>query len=450
MVNGPVLLLQTRSESVLPLMQLGNTLDFMSEVILAEDSEIAKRICRVIFEHAARISRESDISKLLNLNADLARDLIGADRCSVWLVDERTGELWTKVAHGVSELRIPAGTGLIGNCITSDSNIVVNDTGSDERFLRRVDQSSGYRTDSVLAVPLHADGRVIGAMQVLNKPGGFSNHDAELLNFMAAYSAAEIQSERLRHEAETARLLRRELDLARDVQRNLLPKELPPVKGIDYYGFSRAAKSVGGDYFDFLDLPEGSFSFTLGDVSGKGMPAAVLMASIQALLRSHLLRQARPLSKLVAEVGQTVFLCSSIDRYSTLFCGLLDADRRALTYVNAGHPPAMILRQAQTGEIDRASSTGMPIGMLPSIEYGEQTIQVSPGDLIVCISDGIAEVLNTSGTMWDEIEVEKVVLDNQEASTSEVVQAIVDRVDAYAAGTEQYDDMTIVAVRILS
>jgi sigma-B regulation protein RsbU (phosphoserine phosphatase) len=422
----------------------------MSEVVLADESATAKRICQVIFEHAARISRESDISKLLNLNADLARDLIGADRCSVWLIDEQTGELWTKVAHGVSELRIPAGTGLIGSCITSDRNIIVNHADSDERFLRRVDQSSGYRTESVLAVPLHADGRVIGAMQVLNKPGGFSNHDSELLNFMAAYSAAEIQSERLRHEAESARLLRRELDLAREVQQNLLPKELPPVTGVDYFGFSRAAKSVGGDYFDFLDLPEGSFSFTLGDVSGKGMPAAVLMASIQALLRSHLLREARPLSRLIAEVSQTVFLCSSIDRYSTLFCGLLDADRRTLTYVNAGHPSALILREARNGKIDQAAGTGMPIGMMPATEYGEQSIQVDPGDLIVCISDGIAEVFDTSGSMWEEIEVEKVIVDNQGASASEVVKAVVERADAYAAGTEQHDDMTVVALRILA
>ena len=160
----------------------------MSDSGVAGDSATAKRICQVIFQHAARISRESDISTLLSLNADLARDLIGADRCSVWLLDERTGELWTKVAHGVKELRIPAGTGIVGNCIAANSDIIVNNAESDERFLRRVDEASGYRTESVLAVPLHADGQVIGAMQVLNKPGGFSKNDAELLKLTATYS----------------------------------------------------------------------------------------------------------------------------------------------------------------------------------------------------------------------------------------------------------------------
>ena len=122
----------------------------------------------------------------------------------MWLLDERTGELWTKIAHGVNELRIGAGTGLIGTCIRENRAVIVNETGTDDRFLRRVDQASGYRTDSVLAAPLHADGRVIGAIQVLNKPGGFQQADSELLNLVAAYAAAEIESERLRQQAESA------------------------------------------------------------------------------------------------------------------------------------------------------------------------------------------------------------------------------------------------------
>lgn len=143
-------------------------------------------------------------------------------------------------------------------------------------------------------MPLRADGNVIGALQVLNEPGGFSQHDADLLSFMAHYSAAEIQTERLRQEAETARLLRREMDLAREVQRNLLPRDVRPVAGLDYAGYFQPARVVGGDYYDFLELPDGLFSVALGDVPGKGIAAAVLMASIQTLLRSHLLQWPSP------------------------------------------------------------------------------------------------------------------------------------------------------------
>lgn len=412
-----------------------------------EDSVVAGRICRVIFEHAARISRESDISKLLNLNADLARDLTGAERCSMWLCDDQTGEMWTKVAHGVGELRIPAGSGIIGSCITEQRNIIVNDVASDRRFLTRIDQASGYQTESVVAVPLRVDGQVIGALQVLNKPGGFSSRDAELLNLLAVYSASEIQSERLRQEAEAARLLRHELDLARDVQKNLLPCGGTPVRGLEYEGFFRPAKFVGGDYFDFLELPGGLFSITVGDVSGKGIPAAVLMASIHTLLRSHLLRQPFPLSILVSELSHAIYQCSSVDRYSTLFCGVLDAERGRFTYVNAGHPPAFILR-GTSRRIERAESTGMPVGLLPSTQYSQNTIDVQSGDLLLCISDGIAEVPNASGVMWEEAEIVGLLLRYQNATVPELINAMVERVDEYSAGTEQHDDMTIAALRI--
>ncbi len=341
----------------------------------------------------------------------------------------------------------PQAPGVVGACVRENRTLIVNDASSDARFLRRVDDESGYRTESLMAVPLRADGRVIGAMQVLNKPGGFSEHDAELLNFMALYSASEIQAERLRKEAEAVRLFRHELELAREVQQNLLPSKLDPVPGLEYEGFSRPAKSVGGDYYDFVASDNGQFTFTLGDVAGKGMPAAVLMASIQTLLRSHLLREPLRLSTLFGEINQTIFRCSSLDRYSTLFCGLIDTGPGTLTYVNAGHPAPMILR-CDAEVLDRLPGGGFPIGLFPSSQYQESAIAVRRGDLILCISDGISEVSNAEGQMWDERQIEEVVLEHRNADVREIVAAIVRRVEEYSVGTEQYDDMTISLVRV--
>src|SRR5258708_7523213 len=129
------------------------------------------RISRVIFEYAAKIGAAQDLDALLVLNAGMARGLVGADRCSIWLVDTKNGRLWTKVAQGVGELHIPIGQGLVGACIARNEAILVNDTSRDERFLRSVDIESGYVTTSVLALPLHGmDGKPMGAL--LNKPGG--------------------------------------------------------------------------------------------------------------------------------------------------------------------------------------------------------------------------------------------------------------------------------------
>ena len=197
---------------------------------------------------------------------------------------------------------------------------------------------------------------MIGALQLLNKPDGFSEEDAELLRFTALYSASAINAERMRREAESVRLMRHELDLAREVQRGLLPQDLQPVRGIEYAGVCRPARSVGGDYYDFLELPGALFSFILGDVSGKGIPAAVLMASIQTLLRSLLMHDPLPVSDVMDELNTAIHRCSSPQFYTTLFSAVLNADRTTLTYVNAGHIPPMVLRAGPEARIDRTTS----------------------------------------------------------------------------------------------
>ena len=418
------------------------------QAALTRDSR-AQEITKVIFEHAARISRETDISTLLVLNADLARDLVGADRCSLWLVDDLTKELMTRVAHGLGMIRIPAGSGIVGACIRESQTILVNDTSTDPRFHRRVDDNTGYQTNSVLCVPLCADGNTIGAIQLLNKKGGFTEVDAELLRFTALYSASAIQSERLRQAAEEARLLRHELDLAREVQRGLLPQHSTPVNGIEYAGYCRPATSVGGDYYDFLELGGDLFSFTLGDVSGKGIPAAVLMASIQTLLRSILMRDPLPVARVMGALNDTVYCCSTADRYTTLFCGVLNAQRSQLTYVNAGHLPPMILRAGINGNIDRPGKGWLPIGVIPSTTYPEATVDLAPGDLIVCFSDGISEATNKDGDMWEGGEIEAVLAQHRNEPVEAVIEALVKAVDDYSAGIDsQFDDMTVVAIRI--
>ena len=143
----------------------------------------------------------------------------------------------------------------------------------------------------MLCVPLRVEGRVIGALEVLNKPSGFTEGDAELLGLLAHFAATAVESKRLRQEAVKARMMDHELTLAMDVQQHLLPQEQECVQGLECVGFCRPARSVGGDYYDMLPLPGGGFAFTLDDVSGKGVPAAVMMASIQTLLHNLLQRE---------------------------------------------------------------------------------------------------------------------------------------------------------------
>ncbi len=407
------------------------------------------RISRVIFDYAAKIGAAQDLDDVLELNAGMARDLVGADRCSIWLVDLKSNRLWTKVAHGVRELHIPIGQGLVGACVARDEAIVVNDTSRDERFLKSVDKESGYVTKSVLTLPLHGmDGKPMGALQLLNKPGGFSQDDVDLLGLCSAYSASTLESQRMRKESEMAKLLLQELEIARDVQQHLLPQGRPEVPGLDIAGYCRSAKFVGGDYYDFLPMRDGGFLFTLGDVSGKGIAAAVLMASIQASLRSQVVRPPDSLAAMMGDFNKAVYSFSTSDKYSTLFCGMLDSANRKLTYVNAGQVRPMLVRCAD-GAVERLDAGGLPVGLLDVSDYEQGEVLLQSGDAVLCFSDGISEATNSKEVMWDETEVEQVVRACRGLTARQMIDRLVNATDEFAGDAEQADDMTVVVIRIV-
>ena len=405
------------------------------------------RISRVIFEYATQIggARETDAS--LRLNANMARDLVGADRCSIWLIDAKTNHLWTKVAHGIPEIRIPLGQGIVGASIAQNETVVVNDTSKDARFLTPVDRTSGYVTQSVIAIPLRgADGQVMGALQVLNKPGGFTQADVDLLGLAATYSASAIETQRLREQAETARLLQKEMEIARGVQERLFPQSSPPIDGLDYAAYCRPAKSVGGDYYDFIPMRGGGIFFTLGDVSGKGVAAAVLMASIQASIRSQTVEPFDSLAGLMSNFNGAVYSFSMEDRYSTLFCGHLDSTARRLIYVNAGQVRPLLYR-ASTGKIETLDSGGLPVGLLPAASYEEGSVTLQTGDALLGYSDGISEAANAKGEMWGDRNVRELLSRHASETAPALIQAVVTAADAFTGDAEQGDDMTVVALR---
>ncbi len=403
-------------------------------------------LIRSIFEHAARLSREQQIDELVRLNADFARDLAGADRCSLWLIDESTNQMWTKIAHGIQPISLPLGQGLVGACILEDKVYLVNDTANEPRLLRQVDLETGYNTQQVLCVPMRAEGKVIGAFQLLNKPSGFTDVDAGMLGLLAHLAASAIDVERLRQETERSRLTMHELFLAREVQARLLPESPSGLKGLQCVGYCRPAHSIGGDYYDLIILKDGQFAFTLGDVSGKGIPAAVMMASIQTLLRSLLQGCSKTLAEVLSDLNLTLYGSSTPERYSTLFCGIVSADRRTLTYVNAGHVQPFLLRAA--GGFEKLPGAGLPVGILPSATYDQYTVDVFPGDTLVVVSDGIVEVRNAAEDFWDEEEVDRTLKAHTETELSAIPKLLCDAADVFAANAEQYDDMTVVAIRI--
>jgi len=412
-----------------------------------EGDKDAARDFEVIFDYAGRIGQERDPDRLLELTAGLARDLVSADRCSIWLSDPVSGELSTRVAHGVGKIRVPFGQGVVGTCVRTGEAVLVNDTAVDPRFSAAIDKGSGYRTESLLTVPLRTSrGEVIGACQVLNKPGGFQPRDVDLLWLAASYSATAIETQRVQQEVERARKLQSELEIAREVQLHLFPKYPAQAAGLDFAVNCVPAQAVGGDYYNYWQGSGGAFHFVLGDVSGKGIAAALLMASIQATLNGLGTRRDLPLESMMGELSVLVLEGSMPERYSTLILGTYEPSKRRLCVVNAGHVPPVLVRG---GQVVRLEAGGYPVGLLPDSQYDSTQVTIEPGDLLVCVSDGISESMNSEDEEWGEDAIIAIAIDAaaRAETASTVTERLVQGAQAFAAGAPQHDDMTVMVLR---
>ena len=243
--------------------------------------------------------------------------------------------------------------------------------------------------------------------------------------------------------------LNRELEIAQEVQAHLFPQHLPPVAGLDYCGQCRPAREIGGDYYDFLELPEGKLGIAIGDVSGKGIGAALLMASLEASLRAQAAVR-HDLVDLIKQVNRLVSEASSDNRYATLFYAEYDPQTQQLSYVNAGHNPPIVLRHSSNASEVMRLRTGGPVVGLLQHSYQQEAFPLMAGDQMVLFTDGISESMNSHDEEWGESRLIECVKSCREMSAHGAMARIFAAADAFSAGASQHDDMTLVVLRVLA
>ncbi|HMK29980.1 MAG TPA: SpoIIE family protein phosphatase [Terriglobales bacterium] len=306
---------------------------------------------------------------------------------------------------------------------------------------------------SELLLPLAVRDKLLGFISLGPKRSEepYTGTDVRLLKSVAAQTGLALENANLMREiadevAQRERL-NREVEIAREVQERLFPQTLPAIAGLDYAGHCRPALGVGGDYYDFLALPQGQLGVAIGDVSGKGIAAALMMASLQASLRGEATRAPENLAAAVSNINRLVYEASSANRYATFFYGQYDPATHQLHYVNAGHNPPILFRGNNgTWSVTRLDTGGTVVGLLPSFPYQQGSVSVCEGDILLAYTDGISEAMNAADEEWGEDQLMRTIEDCQGLRAQQILQRVFDAADAFVAGAKQHDDMTLVVL----
>jgi phosphoserine phosphatase len=389
-----------------------------------------------------------DLMTMLAEVVSAAKQVLNADRGSVWLYDPAADELVLEVATGIQPVRVPAGAGLVGACARHRQIINVPDCYADPRFDPGVDKSSGYRTRCMLTLPLvdHKD-VLVGVMQVLNKAGGgvFDEHDEALATALAAQCAVALQRVRMTEAIIEGEKMRQELEMARIVQMSTLPASMPALPGYDVYGTFKPAELTGGDTFDLAALDQGLL-VVLGDATGHGIAPALSVTQMQAMLRMAF-RLGANLETAFKEVNNQLADTLASDRFITAFVGMLDANAHLLRFHSGGQGPILHF-QAALGSCARHKPTSFPLGaMRLSALRPVVTLEMRPGDILRLLSDGIYEYHDAAGEQFGEARVEEIVRSHHGESMARLSAILLDAIQTFAAGAPQDDDITVVLVK---
>jgi sigma-B regulation protein RsbU (phosphoserine phosphatase) len=403
----------------------------------------------ILNDIATAVSSASSLEQTIELIVHKCIKHLKVEQATITLLDTKRGETpFRTIIRGVDTsnefLPYRLDAELTGWMLKNQKPLMVNDLTCDARFSTKDQGTCVIR--SVLSVPLLIKGRMIGLLNVFNKrpEKGFTDTDARLLGIIATQSAQVIEHARLFAEEETLKLMQEEMKLAYKIQMDLLPKEPPRFAGYDITGISIPAKAVGGDYFDFIHLNEHTLAFCLGDVSGKGMPAALLMANMQATLRGQIMIDPSPKSCLNRS-NALIYRSTDAEKFVTLFYGVIDGATHEITFSNAGHNYPLLLKAG--GKPERVEIGGLILGCLEDYEYSEGIVRLDAGDMLLIYSDGITESINADEEEFGEEKLTDILWKNSADTATQLIDRIVSAVRAHAGESSQMDDMTLLVIK---
>jgi len=388
------------------------------------------------------------LNETLEQIVTLVFEAVPADRCVLMMRDEGSEELRVAVARlrdrvgEVGEIRVSRN--VLDEVVIRGKSVLTSDAQHDPRFASGTMVLQGVR--AVLAVPLGVSDKVFGIVYA-DSPiaeGRFTEDHLKVLTTLASVAAIRVENARLVEARLERERLERELALASEIQQRFQPTAPPHISGYELQGISFPCYEIGGDYYDFIEREDGRLVIALGDVSGKGTAAALLMSSLHAAIHA----QSASHDSLVATISAVNrYLADNIpaNRFVTLFYAELDPESGTLAFLNAGHNPPLIVHAA--GTVEQLASGGLPLGIKPDAEYREGRTQLQAGDVLVIYSDGVTEAVSPTGEEFGPTRLYEVVSRNVEASAAGIRDRIESSLTKFAQGTSAADDITLVIVK---
>lgn len=400
-----------------------------------------------ILEAAKLLNSTLDINELTRIILRIVREEVGVDRCTVFIVDRARGLVRSVVAQDVEKsIIVPLGKGIAGTVAATGEVIDIPDAYADPRFDSSFDPMLGYRTTDIYCMPIvNRDQVVVGVLELLNRSRSLGEEDVEFLSGVSVHVGLALENAWLHREIIEKRKIERELDLAREIQRNFYPNIPETYGGIELAASSVMCEAVGGDYLDYFPLGDGRFIIMLGDVSGKGIGAALVMTSLHATCRA-LTKHVHSLERIVAILNDTLVETTGPGTFVTLMILLVDPVKHRLHYICAGHnPPLYVDAGGKTLLIEKGG--GPPVGLFAHLTYAREIVEVERGSVFLIYTDGITEAENGTRDQFGMERLCDVTQRNRKGSAADVHTAIRTELSGFVADQPASDDSTMIVLK---
>ena len=407
-----------------------------------------KRLSTLI-EVNGLISSSLNLDQILENVMTISKQVMNADASSLMLIDEKTNELVYEVALGTvgeklkQEFRLKMGQGIAGTVAQEGKPLLLEDAYTHPKFYRGHDEATGYRTKSMITVPLKVRERITGVAQVINRLDGkpFDTDDLELFIALCGMVAIAIENAKMHRSLMEKQRLVRDMEFARTVQESFLPQKAPEVQHYRFSAHYTPALEVGGDFYDFIHLDKNLTGIVIGDVSGKGVSAALYMAKMGSDMRTLAFTEQSPVEALT-KLNDLLAERSRRGMFATLLYIELDSRSGKMIISNAGHLPP-IIKKADGSLMTLARAGGAPLGMLPGMKFRQETAKLERGDTVILYTDGIVEAMNAKEELYGYERFE-ALLKKSPADPDVLKTAIIEDVNRFTGLSPQHDDMTLV------